>query len=106
MCRKIGPKPGAAGNERPLADMAQEGQSRMKLQALRDEAAAWVVRLSDPSCSDAERVAFEAWRHQSPAHDATYEREAAAWERLDRLRALRPGLAEADPDLLAPQDPS
>jgi transmembrane sensor len=80
--------------------MAQD--SGMTPQVLRAQAAAWVVRLSDAGCSEAERAAFDAWRRQSPAHDATYEREAAAWDRLDRLRALRPGSADPDPDLLAP----
>lgn len=71
-------------------------------EAVRQAAAAWAVRLSDPHLSDADRAAFEAWRAASPAHDAAFEREAATWDRFDRLRALRPADPEPDPDLLAP----
>jgi transmembrane sensor len=67
---------------------------------VREAAASWAVRLSDPACTDADRAAFEAWRDASPAHEAAFERESAVWDRFDRLRALRP--AALDPDLLAP----
>lgn len=71
-------------------------------EAVREAAASWAVRLSDPTCTDADRAAFEAWRGASPAHEAAFEREAAVWGRFDRLRALRPADPEPDPDLLAP----
>lgn len=80
--------------------MGQQAGSRRE--QVRAEAAAWVVRLSAPDCSEADRAAFEAWRDASFENEAAYEREAAAWERLDRLQALRPGNAAPDPDLLAP----
>ncbi len=70
---------------------------------VREAAAAWVVRLSDPACARADRAAFERWRGESHEHEAAYEREQAAWERLGRLRALRPADPEPDPDLLAPE---
>ncbi|MDR6626264.1 FecR domain-containing protein [Caulobacter segnis] len=69
---------------------------------MRQAAALWVVRLDDPSCSDADRAAFEAWRGESFEHEAAYEREADAWARLERVRALRPGPRQIDSDLLAP----
>lgn len=72
-----------------------------RLSRIRKAAAAWVVRLADPDCGDADRQAFAAWRAQSLDHDVAFEREAAAWERLDRLGAVRPGAAAPDPDLLA-----
>ncbi len=68
---------------------------------LRDEAAAWVIRLSEPEITPLDRAAFEAWRDSSPEHEVAYEREAATWERLDRLQALRPGESAPQPDLLA-----
>lgn len=80
--------------------MAFEPKSR--LEAIRATAASWVVRLSDPNCGDADRAAFAQWRDQSPEHRLAYERERLAWERLDRLQALRPAMAVPDPDLLAP----
>jgi transmembrane sensor len=75
------------------------GQGRRDV---REAAASWAVRLSDPACTDADRAAFEAWRDASPAHEAAFEREAAVWDRFDRLRALRPAEPEPDADLLAP----
>ena len=71
-------------------------------EAVREAAASWAVRLSDPACTDAERAAFEVWRDASPAHEAAFERETATWSRFDRLRALRPADPEPDPNLLAP----
>ncbi|MET3665548.1 transmembrane sensor [Caulobacter sp. 1776] len=61
-----------------------------------------MVQLDDPSCSDADRAAFEAWRDESHEHEAAFEREAAAWARLDRLRALRPADGAPERDLLEP----
>jgi transmembrane sensor len=69
---------------------------------VREAAASWAVRLSDPHLTDEDRAAFEAWRDASPAHEAAFEREAAGWDRFDRLRALRPADPEPDADLLAP----
>ena len=82
-----------------------ERDTGSRREAVRQAAALWVVRLDDPSCSDADRAAFEAWRGESHEHEAAYEREAAAWTRLDRLRALRPGAGLPDRDLLVPKKP-
>lgn len=79
-----------------------ERETGSRREAVRQAAALWVARLDAPSCSDAERAAFEAWRDESHENEAAFEREAAAWERLERLRALRPGVARPDRDLLAP----
>lgn len=78
-----------------------ERETGSRREAVRQAAAQWVVRLDDPSCSAADRVAFEAWRDDSHEHEAAFEREAVAWSRLERLRALRPGLERPDRDLLA-----
>lgn len=71
-------------------------------EAIRLEAAQWVVRLEDAACSDADRAAFETWRAQGPDQEVAYEREALAWERLDRLRAISPRNDAPNADLLAP----
>src|SRR6185369_11342299 len=78
--------------------MAQNASSRRA--QLKDEAAAWVVRL-DSGANPDERAAFEAWRGSSPEHEVAFERESATWARLDRLQALRPAEAAPDADLLA-----
>jgi len=80
-----------------------ERETGSRREAVRQAAALWVVRLDDPSCSDADRAAFEAWRGDSHENEAAFEREAAAWARLDRVRALRPGMERPDRDLLAPE---
>lgn len=82
-----------------------ERDTGSRREAVRQAAALWVVRLDDASCSEADRAAFEAWRGASFEHEAAYEREAAAWTRLDRVRALRPGQQRPDADLLAAAEP-
>lgn len=81
--------------------MGREAGSRRE--AVREAAAEWAVRLSDPACAKGERAAFEAWRAESFEHEAAFERAQAAWERADRLRAFRPANDRPDADLLAPQ---
>lgn len=80
-----------------------ERETGSRRETVRQAAALWVVRLDDPSCSAADRAAFEAWRAESHENEAAFEREAAAWARLDRLRAMRPGMERPDRDLLAPE---
>jgi transmembrane sensor len=77
---------------------------RIRREAIKAEAARWLVRLADPSAVDEqEAAAFEAWRAQGPEYEAAYERERASWLATDRLRALDPGAGAPDPDLLAPR---
>ncbi|MBO9543458.1 FecR domain-containing protein [Caulobacter sp.] len=80
-----------------------ERETGSRRETVRQAAALWVVRLDDPSCSAADRAAFEAWRDESHENEAAFEREAAAWARLDRVRAMRPGMDRPDRDLLAPE---
>lgn len=80
--------------------MGRETGSRRE--AVRLAAAQWVVRLDAATCSDADRAAFEAWRGESCENEAAFEREAFAWERMERLRAYRPGQSVPDRDILAP----
>lgn len=80
--------------------MAQRAPSQREV--VSEEAARWVTILSGPDSTPADHAAFEAWRADNPAHEAAYEREAAAWEALDRLRTLQPAGCAPDADLLAP----
>jgi transmembrane sensor len=80
-----------------------ERETGSRREAVRQAAALWVVRLDDAACSAADRAAFEVWRDESHEHEAAFEREAAAWARLARLRALRPPAERPDRDLLAPE---
>ena len=53
-----------------------------------DEAALWVVRISDNPDSST-HAAFDAWLAQSPEHRMCYQIALAGWERLDGLGSLR-----------------
>ena len=70
---------------------------------IRLEAAQWVVRLSEHPGNAEIRADFEAWRSADPVHEALFERETAAFEALDRLKALKPLHTLPDPDFLTPR---
>lgn len=55
-----------------------------------EQAAAWFLRLNDPSCSDADRRAFDAWLGASDRHAEEYRRFQHLWRRLDGIPAARP----------------
>ena len=68
-----------------------------------EAAAGWLAR-RDRGLSEAERVAYEQWLHESPAHAAAIARLERSWSRLDGLRALAPPpRGPANPYLLAPR---
>jgi len=67
-----------------------------------DEAALWVVRISDNPDSSM-RAAFDAWLAQSPEHRMCYQIALAGWERLDGLGSLR--LEPADDRIALPPAP-
>lgn len=64
-------------------------------EAIREEAARWVVRLADGTADD-ELRAFGAWQAADSAHDLAYQRECATWERLGRLSTLNESAADRD----------
>lgn len=49
----------------------------------------WIARRDGDRWTAAEQQAFDAWLAESPLHMVTYLRLNAAWQRGDRLRALR-----------------
>lgn len=64
-------------------------------------AAEWLAQLDRSDVPSEIQAAFERWRDASPRHAAAYLRLFAAWQRLDRLRALRPpGAGGLDADYL------
>jgi transmembrane sensor len=65
------------------------------------QAAAWLMR-RDAAGEHAEMAEFAAWLAADSRHRAAYLRLAAAWERSDRLRRLRPEGSAVDVDLLKP----
>jgi transmembrane sensor len=55
--------------------------------AVTEQAAAWLLRLNDPSCSDEDRRAFDAWLGTSDRHAEEYRRFQRLWRRLDGIPA-------------------
>jgi transmembrane sensor len=65
-----------------------------------DSAAAWLIRLegqTSPEMWDA----FERWLDEDPRHRAAFIRLRVAWNRVDRLKSMRPTDGAVDSDLLA-----
>ncbi|WP_010626787.1 FecR family protein [Halomonas sp. KM-1] len=61
-------------------------------EALDDEAIQWFLRLRDPSASEADRHAFEAWLAQSERHEEAYAEAEQLWQAVEapaRLLAER-----------------
>ena len=50
----------------------------------------WIIRVDKGELSDEERAELDAWLDADPRHRGTYVRAAAAWNLLDRARALSP----------------
>jgi transmembrane sensor len=65
-----------------------------------DTAAAWLVRLEGQTSPEIWEE-FEAWMDQDPRHRAAFIRLRVAWNRVDRLKNMRPADGAVDADLLA-----
>lgn len=55
-----------------------------------EQAAAWLLRLNDPACSDDDRRAFDAWLGASDRHAEEYRRFQHLWRRLDGIPVAKP----------------
>lgn len=53
--------------------------------ALLKEAADWAMRLRYDAPTDSERLAFDRWRRQSPAHDAAWARAQAVFHTFEQV---------------------
>ncbi|UST83286.1 FecR family protein [Pseudomonas siliginis] len=66
--------------------------------AVRDEAAAWFVRLQEPNVSVEQRQRFEAWLNEHPQHRAEFRLLQDLWAAADLLPTSRlQALAETPP---------
>jgi transmembrane sensor len=69
------------------------------------QAAAWLLRLNDPACSDDDRRSFDAWLGACDHHAEEYRRFQNLWRRLDGIpvarSAARPGRVAAFVAVLA-----
>jgi transmembrane sensor len=69
-----------------MSEMLQE-----RVDAARDAAADWIVRLARPTTGESDWLAFDAWLDASETHRAAYDQAMALWSELDA----------AGPDLMA-----
>lgn len=77
-----------------MNELLQEG-----IDATRDAAADWLMRMRVPEANESDWLAFEAWLEASPDHAPAYDAAMALWEELD---AAAPALKAA----LDPNGPS
>ena len=77
-----------------MSEMLQE-----RVDAARDAAAGWIVRLGRPTTGETDWLAFDAWLDASEAHRTAYDEAMALWSELG---AAGSDLAAAMPARLAP----
>lgn len=65
------------------------GAPPTEVQKARFEAAAWIQRQSFWDWNDSLQAEFEAWLNASPSHRIAFLRSQTAWQRTERLVALR-----------------
>jgi transmembrane sensor len=65
-----------------------------RVDAARDAAAEWIVRLDRPTTGEADWMAFDAWLEASEVHRTAYDEAIALWSELN---AAAPALAAATP---------
>jgi len=58
--------------------------------AIKDKAADWLERCDRPNWGERDQVELAAWLSESPVNLLAYWRIKSAWERAQRLRAVRP----------------
>lgn len=77
-----------------MNEMLQE-----RVDAARDAAADWVVRLGRPTIGESDWLAFDAWLDAAEAHQVAYDEAIALWSELD---AAAPALQATLPAPTAP----
>jgi len=78
--------------------MMETGDCACGQTAVRDEAAAWFVRLQEPDVSVEQRQGFEAWLNEHPQHREEFQLLQGLWTAADLLPTSRlKALAETSP---------
>lgn len=78
--------------------MMETGDCACGQTAVRDEAAAWFVRLQEPNVSVEQRQGFEAWLNEHPQHREEFQLLQGLWTAADLLPTSRlKALAETPP---------
>ncbi|WP_409297946.1 FecR family protein [Pseudomonas sp. KCJK8993] len=65
--------------------MSEQILSEAEYDAITQAAAQWCMRLHEPDCSDAERLAFQRWHDADPLHALEYQAMREIWEVADQL---------------------
>ncbi len=65
--------------------MSEQILSEAEYDAITQAAAQWCMRLHEPDCSEAERLAFQQWHDADPLHAFEYEAMREIWEVADQL---------------------
>ena len=71
-----------------------------KASEISDAAADWLIRIEGPTAPDT-WDALQAWMDADPRHRAAFIRLRVAWNRVDRLKNMRPVDGTVDSDLLS-----
>jgi transmembrane sensor len=61
------------------------------LDALEQEAFAWLARITSGAATDADRTALMRWRQRDPAHEQAFRHAAQLWRQLGQAGALTAG---------------
>src|SRR5689334_16805027 len=72
-----------------------------KASDISNAAAEWLVRLEGQTSSPDLWGEFEKWMDHDPRHRAAFIRLRVSWNRVDRLKTLRPTDGAVDADLLS-----
>ncbi|KAF0866721.1 FecR family protein [Pseudomonas sp. LD120] len=70
--------------------MSEHTLSEAEYDAITEAAAQWCMRLHEPDCSDAERLAFQQWHDANPVHAFEYEAMREIWQVADQLPPSTP----------------
>ena len=73
-----------------MSEPGYEAQNNCRADEIDERAAQWLTRRHFYNWSEADQSELDAWLAQSRNHAAAYWRLKAAWERTERLAALRP----------------
>lgn len=63
----------------------QPEQQPIQKNSLREQAAAWFLRVQQSDCSETDKKYFEAWLAENEAHRAEYQQYVQLWRNLDQL---------------------
>jgi len=68
----------------------EQNETTDPVRQIREQAAEWAIKRADkPDWTDVDQAELDTWLSSSPSHMVAFLRVESAWQRVDRLRALR-----------------